>query len=909
MNFNHDTGQVDSILTLDTTVAPPLGGDTGSLVILGTGAIALPSGTTGQQPGSPTFGMVRGNSTTNTIEYYDGTIWSTLSSLSGTVSSVAIAGSTGISTSGGPITSAGTITLTLGTELQGLAGLSSTGILVRTGAGAFSFVSITGTAGDISVANGSGTGGAPTIDLVSVGTPITDSFKKITTDAKGRVTASSAVVTADITTALGYTPVNRAGDTITGTLTFTSGTITGITTPTNASDAATKQYVDATAQGLDIKQSCTVATTAADGNITIATPPATIDDITLVAGNRVLLKNQTTTSQNGIYTFNGTVLARANDMSGAGTSWSGSTTYVEQGTLNAKTFWTLTTIDPITLGTTNQTWTQFGGPGTYSAGTGLNLSGTTFSLITPVGQGNGGTGLSSIGTANQVLGVNAGATGLEYKTVTASTGISVSNSAGTITIANTGVTSIGITGSTGLAVSGSPVTTSGSITLTLNTELQGLAGLSTLGLVARTGAGTYVPVTITGTTNQITVTNGNGTGTPTIAITANPVLPGTAGVKISSGTSAERPAATGNAGMMRYNTTTSVFEKSDGVVWINDGTVTSVGVSGGTTGLVTSGGPITGSGTITFSGTLITSNGGTGLSSIGTANQVLGVNTGASALEYKTVTAGTGISITGGAGTITVANTGVTSVALAMPSIFSVSGSPVTTTGTLTASLSNQTTNTVFAAPNGSTGAPTFRALAYADLPLKLYVENQSSPTTPVASGTNSVAIGSGSSSTGNGTLAVGAGTSAVLFGSKAFAGGSFATAGDAQSGLYVLRNITNNSTATELFLDGTAATQRLVIPNNSVVTFSILVAARRTDATGGGAGYRLEGAIRKDANAASTTFIGTPSRVILGETNASWNVSVIADTTNGALAISVVGENAKTIRWVATVKTSEVTN
>jgi len=238
-----------------------------------------------------------------------------------------------------------------------------------------------------------------------------------------------------------------------------------------------------------------------------------------------------------------------------------------------------------------------------------------------------------------------------------------------------------------------------------------------------------------------------------------------------------------------------------------------------------------------------------------------------------------------------------------------VSGSPVTTTGTLTATLASQTANTVFAAPNGSAGAPTFRALAYADLPIKLYVENPSTPTAPTAAGTNAVAIGSGSSAAATGSFAVGAGSSATLFGQQAYANGSFATAGDAQSSQFVLRNLTSNATVTELFLDGTTGTQRLVAPNNSVMTFSILVSARRTDATGGGSGYKFEGVLRKDTTAASTTFVGTPSKVVLGETNAAWDVAVVADTTNGSLRVNVTGEAAKTIRWVAVVNASMVSN
>lgn len=129
-------------------------------------------------------------------------------------------------------------------------------------------------------------------------------------------------------------------------------------------------------------------------------------------------------------------------------------------------------------------------------------------------------------------------------------------------------------------------------------------------------------------------------------------------------------------------------------------------------------------GTGTWNATTIgTSKGGTGLTSIGTANQVLGVNNGATGLEYKTITAGSNITVTHAANSITIAATGggtgtVTSVGLSMPSIFTVTNSPVTTTGTLTASLNTQTANTVFAGPTtGVAAAPTFRALVAADLP------------------------------------------------------------------------------------------------------------------------------------------------------------------------------------------------
>lgn len=192
---------------------------------------------------------------------------------------------------------------------------------------------------------------------------------------------------------------------------------------------------------------------------------------------------------------------------------------------------------------------------------------------------------------------------------------------------------------------------------------------------------------------------------------------------------------------------------------------------------------------------------------------------------------------------------------------------------------------------------------------LQLYAENPSTPTAPNATGTNAVAIGSGSLASAIGSYATGDGTNASIWGGKTFANGSFATAGDAQHGIYVLRNITTDNTVTELFLDGVAASQRLVLPNNSVFTFDILIAGRRTDAVGGGAGYRFVGVARKDTTSGSMTFVGTPSKTVLGETDAPWDSTISADTVNGSIKVTVTGQNAKTIRWVATVQTTEATD
>jgi hypothetical protein len=688
MDINHDLGLISNgIKTIDLMQVPPLGGIVGVLELVGNGALIVPAGTTTQRPSPPQAAMVRFNQDTNTLEFYDGTSWGSIGQ--GTVTSVAVTGSPGLTVSGSPITTAGTITLTLGTELQGLAGLSTNGLIARSGAGAYVPRMITGVAGHIVVTDGNGVAGNPTIDLAPVTVGSGGTFQKLTVDGFGRVTAVSAVAASDITALVDTVYVNASGDSMSGPLNMGGNQITNLGAPVSGSDAATKNYVDAAVAGLSWKQAVRVATTAAGNLNTDFEAGDVVDGVTLAAGDRILIKNQASPAENGIYVVQASgAPVRAEDAN-AGAELVSAAVYVDEGTVNADTGWLQTTNAPITLGTTALVWTQFSGSSTYTAGTGLTLTGNTFALAIPVATNHGGTGLTAIGTANQVLGVNAGATGL----------------------------------------------------------------------------------------------------------------------------------------------------------------------------------------------------------------------------EYKTIAAGTGISVTHGAGTVTIDNTGVTSVALAAPSIFTVSGSPVTTTGTLTLALASQAAGTVFAAPANSSGTPSFRALVYSDLPVKLYSENPVSPTAPSATGNNAVAIGSGAAASAAGALGVGAGSDANIFGVQAFANGSFASAGDAQRVQAVLRNQTTSAAITELFLDGASGTQRFVLPNNSVVTFQLLITARRTDATGGGAGYRLEGVIRKDTTPASTTFVGSPSKSILGETNAAWDANVAVDATNGALRVNVTGEAGKTIRWVAVLTAAVVTN
>jgi len=164
-----------------------------------------------------------------------------------------------------------------------------------------------------------------------------------------------------------------------GVIDVNNSRLTNVTDPTGTQDAATKGYVDAVKQALDIKDSVRVATTA---NITIASDlnvGDTIDGVTLADGDRVLVKDQSTASENGIYVA-GSSPVRAADANTSAEVTSGMFCFVEEGTVGGDNGFVLTTNDTITLDTTNLTFVQFSGAGQVIAGDALSKSGNTLNV-------------------------------------------------------------------------------------------------------------------------------------------------------------------------------------------------------------------------------------------------------------------------------------------------------------------------------------------------------------------------------------------------------------------------------------------------------------------------------------------------------------------------------------------------
>jgi hypothetical protein len=277
------------------------------------------------------------------------------------------------------------------------------------------------------------------------------------------------------------------GATTPSTGNFTNiSTVTGSisTTPANSTDIVNKAYVDMTAQGYAIKAECQVATTA---NITLS-GLQTIDGYTTLAGDRVLVKNQSLQQNNGIYVAASGAWARSSDANTYASLYS-AFTFVINGSTQTNSGWVCTIPQSGTLGTTPITWSQLSSAASYFAGTGLSLSSYTFS-ITPVGTAE------TYGSASAVPVFTTNASG-QVTSVT-NTSITIAPSQINATIPNSGLTNSSITvNGTNIALGSSGTITAASPNaLTIGT---GLSGTSYNGSAPITIAIDSTVVTLTGT--------------------------------------------------------------------------------------------------------------------------------------------------------------------------------------------------------------------------------------------------------------------------------------------------------------------------------------------------------------------------------------------------------------------------
>lgn len=402
-------------------------------ILPGSASVTVPAGATSARPVGVN-GMIRYNTDTALFEGFVNGVWASFASGSG-VTSIA----TGTGLTGGPITSTGTIsiadtgvtagtytvpTITVNAQGQITSATENTSIVSSFSAGSTGLTPSTATtgavtlAGTLNVANGGS--GATTLTGYLVGNG-TSAFTAVATIPNAGLTNSSVTIgTTNI--ALGATSLTLGG--------LTSVTVTQ--DPVSALQLATKQYVDNVAQGLDAKASCVYATT---GNITLSglgTQAGGDWASSLTSGDRILVKNQSSSQFNGIYVANASTWTRATDMD----VWSevpAAFVFIESGSTLANTGWTTTVTAVGTIDVTPMPWVQFSGAGTYTAGTGLTLTGTVFSIT------NTAVTAGSYGSASQVATFTVNAQG--QLTLAGNTSIAISASqvtSGTLAVAQGG---------------------------------------------------------------------------------------------------------------------------------------------------------------------------------------------------------------------------------------------------------------------------------------------------------------------------------------------------------------------------------------------------------------------------------------------------------------------------------------
>jgi len=343
---------------------------------------------------------------------------------------------------------------------------------------------------------------------------------------------------------------------------FTTATVS--TAPVSGNDVVNKTYLEFFAAGISWKQPVDCGTTA---NITLS-GLQTIDGVTVVAGSRVLVKNQTTTSQNGIYLASATAWSRAPDAD----TWDeliSAICFVESGSTLAGSAWYCTIQPGGTIGTTAITWSNFSVAATYTAGTGLTLTDYVFSIT------NTGVTAAAYGSASKTLTATVNAQG--QLTVLAATDIAIANTqvSGLGTMSTQSASSVAITG--------------GSI----NGTTIGATTAAAVNATTFTGAGTG----LTGTATSLSI--GGNAATATSATAATNLAGGATG-------SVPYQSASSTTAFLNAGSNGQVLTLAAGIPsWATPttGTVTSVGGTGTVSGISLSG-TVTSSGNLTLGGTL-----------------------------------------------------------------------------------------------------------------------------------------------------------------------------------------------------------------------------------------------------------------------------------------------------------------
>lgn len=315
-------------------------------------------------------------------------------------------------------------------------------------------------------------------------------------------------------------------------------------------DLVTKQQLDASVSGVDVKEAALVATTA---NITLS-GEQTIDGV-LTSASRVLVKNQTTQSQNGVYVSAAGAWARAAD-SDTSLELDGALVTVKSGTVNANTGWYQTTDNP-TVGTSNIVWNQFFGAGTYTAdGQGIELTGSTFSLEidgTTLSKSVTGLKVAALGVTNAEVSTTAGIARSKLASGTANRvavndGTGVLSDAAAITAARALVSDAnGIP--THSAVTSTELGHVSGVTSALQTQIDGkvtTTGYTDLNLIgtadrdAEASIGNWAAYADAAASSPVDMTGGVPNTTITRTITAGEILRGNASFKITKTSGASR---------------------------------------------------------------------------------------------------------------------------------------------------------------------------------------------------------------------------------------------------------------------------------------------------------------------------------------------------------------------------------